>query len=814
MSIRDIGPLDAKIMIIGEAPGVEEEARGIPFCGQSGMLLKQMLLESEIFFKDCYVTNIMNIRPPNNNFGFFYKEQDRKEPSHDLAKSIEYLHQKIQRIRPNIVLCVGAEPLRAVCNKRKIMSWRGSVMQVNGIKVLATYHPSAVLRDFSLKPIVCMDLRKLKQESLTSEHKVVRPFITIKPTIDDVNAWADAFDTNHERYPDNMLSFDIETSMCEGKETVRCISLAFRDTSLIVRSISIPFSKRADTGFVDQTKSTIVKVIADAAGVSSYWPIHLEQQVLKLIGRLFADKTIRKTGINSICFDQPIIERDLGLTINNHFLDAQHAHHCCYMELPKSLNFLTTAYTEYPNYWSDKVTAIDLSEWEYNAMDAASGLVVAERVLKEMNELGVSDLYFKHVHPLLFALSRAQIRGVEVDHDLRTKLSLEAIENMKGVSQLFNSITNTETNIGSPKQLQKILYDKLKYPIQRTREGKVTTDENALKKLVKKYPSSQELQLILKYRKNQKLNSTYLTNELDADGIMRTSYNASGTGTGRLSSSKTIRETGANLQNLPHDMRRYIKARDGCVLVKGDFSQAETRVVSELLKKLGCPKLWKLYQDEGFDIHKWSARGIFGRDESTITKEERQIGKLSNHSGNYGAGPKVLVDQSIKRNVMFKGAIGISYQFSKQILEARHRQLPGLRIWWKSVERKLKTTRVLTTCFGRKRIFFGRLDPQTFRTAYAFEPQSTVGDLTNKLFYLLDNELDDDCHPLLQTHDEVVTECPIDKIDYVIDAYKRLSNVPLWINDDVPLLIPIDISVGFNWKDTYDVNAFRAKCLS
>ena len=244
------------------------------------------------------------------------------------------------------------------------------------------------------------------------------------------------------------------------------------------------------------------------------------------------------------------------------------------------------------------------------------------------------------------------------------------------------------------------------------------------------------------------------------------------------------------------------------VFIVGDLKQAEAMIVASILKRLGFPELYNLYKDQKFDIHTWAAAPIFGVAEKNVTKEQRGGGKLSNHSGNYGSGPNVLVTRALK-----DGIKGIDYKFAQHILEIRHLQLPGLKVWWKDVERSIQQTRTLTTCFGRRKIFFGRRDENTYRSAYSYEPQSTCGDVCNILFSRLYNYLQKETvpfsdelrpFPLIQIHDEVVTRCPNipEIIDYTVKKYYEFSKIPLRICSDEDLIIPIEIKVGKNWKDT------------
>lgn len=409
------------------------------------------------------------------------------------------------------------------------------------------------------------------------------------------------------------------------------------------------------------------------------------------------------------------------------------------------------------------------------------------------------------MHKLALALARAQEYGILVDKDAISTLKTEANLRLGKHKALIAKVAGAEINPASNPQIQKLLYEKLKFPgVYKKDKGveKLVVDEPALRKLEKRYPNEEILNAIIMHRKESKLISTYLNMVIDDDGRLRTSWNASGTKGGRISSSKTIWKTGLDLQNIPAGRSRGVQnikhvfiAGEGNALIKADLRQAETMVVAHILRRIGDSTLYDLYDVQGFDIHKWMAGFIFNKDVSKISPDERPTGKLSNHSGNYMAGPKVLITKALK------DGLDIDYAFAKHILDIRSAAIPGLEKWWKIVEMIVRRTRTMTTCLGRRRIFFGRFDDVTFRDAVSFEPQTTVGDLCNMIFWKLDEQLDKDCRLVLQVHDEVVVESPVDKVENVIELVKRVSQVPLWVCSDVPLIIPIDISVGKNWKD-------------
>ena len=142
MKVPDTGPFGSNIMIVGEAPGEDEVKVGKPFVGSAGKLLKYILRGGGISFESCYVTNIMDTRPPGNNFGYFYKDTKRVTPTSELFNNWQKLQQKVRDLKPNVVIALGAEPLRALTNKRSITRWRGIVLPLLNTKIVATYHPA------------------------------------------------------------------------------------------------------------------------------------------------------------------------------------------------------------------------------------------------------------------------------------------------------------------------------------------------------------------------------------------------------------------------------------------------------------------------------------------------------------------------------------------------------------------------------------------------------------------------------------------------------------------------------------------------
>lgn len=560
MKVNDIGSFSAKILLVGEAPGEEEAKVGKPFVGSSGKLLKQMLNHVGISFNNCYVTNIMDTRPPSNNFGYFYEDAKRQTPKPELKQAWSELQEKVKRIKPNLVLALGAEPLRALTNKRSLYRHRGIVIPTLGTKVIATYHPSAVLRQYSYHPIFELDASKAKRHSLTHGYTEPPVNITLKPTITDVLDW---FESVSKR-----VGIDIETV----GQSIRCIAFATGDI-YHPKAICIPFIKFQNHDGYTINKGVLKISSGGSETATSYWSAVDELIVLDTINKILTNSSIEKVGQNSTSFDAPLIKKNLKMIINNHYLDTMHAHHELYSELPMSLDFQCSMYTDYPNYWSDKVTEDDMSEWHYNSMDAIVCYVNSYKIEENLKEAGMTDYYFKHRHLLALALADAQYEGIDINDERVQELIIEQERILKDWHSKINEIAGEEINPSSQPQMVQLLYSKMSFPKVYNKDKKVTTDEKALRALERKYPNEPILEAIIMFRKTRKLISTYLKAKKDEDGKMRTSWNPSGTESGRISSSKTIWKTGMPMQQIPKGVGR------GITNIRDIFIAGETKCI-------------------------------------------------------------------------------------------------------------------------------------------------------------------------------------------------------------------------------------------
>ena len=736
------GPKNAKIVIVGEAPGVQEEKYGKPFVGGSGHLLDELLARNGLNREDCYITNVMKVRPPKNNFSFFY-EKGRPKP--ELEAGIESLFNELESIKPNVILALGNEALKALTRLSGILKWRGSVIDSPYGKVMPTLHPAFVLRQYDQKAVLNFDIKRLSEEAEFPNYRPPKTFFHIHPSFQEVMTFLESLPPR--------FTFDIETI---GRR-VRCLGIGISREE----ALCIPFIRDRKT---------------------SWWSAEEEKEILRKLYEIFRDPE-RESIAQNFPFDASILEKEFGIEVRNLWMDTMVAQHCCYSELPKSLDFLCSIYTKH-NYYAARDSGIDHEEWIYNCMDCVVTFEVAQKLEEELKNLRVSHFYHKFAHGIMITLAKMGHRGLLVDTKAREEMKVECKARMAEALEMLPEGLNP----ASPKQLQEFLYGGLKmkpYKVQ----GRITTNEEALLKLASKYPNHKIfLDAILAHRKNAKLISTYLDSTLTEEGRLVTSFHATGTVTGRISSSKTIFGEGGNLQNLPSGpFRRIFKAPPGKVLIKADLVQAEARAVAWCA---GISGMIKRFQDPDFDVHRWNASVVFGKSEEEISKEERSKSKAIVHGTNYEMGYLTAAKQA-----------GTTPKEAKIAMQTYYNAMPELRQWHEMTKQEVIRKRQLRTPFGRLRVFLGRLEASTFRSAIAFVPQSTIADIINIALMRLE-----EMYPgylVCQVHDELVMEVPDHEVHKVAEAIRKACEIPIYFpTTKEPLVVPVEIKAGHDWYHT------------
>lgn len=759
MTVRPTGPRGATLALIGEAPGAEEAKQGIPFVGAAGRMLNQMLAATGINRDSCYITNVSHERPPQNDFvRRYYHDAKGTKPRPELADEYVRLATELDYIRPDLIIALGEQAMRATTAQRGITNHRGMIIDTfimgEPVRVMSTFHPANILYMYGNRPILELDLKKALRQA-KDPYKPPTNFQT-HPTFNEVMDWLD------KRH--SPVSFDIET--LRNPITIRRIGFGWSASE----AISIPLMW----------------------GGSHAWSIEEETLILQGLNTYLGDPEIKKY-VQNLPFDTTVVATELGLHVNGIVLDTMYAQHLLYPELPKSLDFLCSIRTDFHRYWEHK-NLDDEHNAEYNCYDLCVTWISAEEIIDELDERGLMKFYDEHTHPTIFAITRMQNRGIRMDVSAREGVRTLTEDKMKIAQMVLNGAANREVNANSPKQVMELIYNEWHLPVQKDLKTKrPTTDDDALRTLSRKFPARHDsLRAILECRQTRKLISTYIDAELDG-GYVRTSYGIAVTG--RLTSSKTIEGFGGNLQNIPRgEFRRLYIPDEGKILIVADLSQAEYMVFC--WDALVLEFIRGYTNDPTFDVHRLNAARFYEIEQVDVTKEQRYKSKQSVYAGNYRIGA-----------IKFAKMHDVEYGEAKRLLDGYQESRPELRVWWTRIEDEIKTTRTLTNIFGRERIFFGRIDNSLFRAAYDWICQSTVADLINAALVVLD--AGDEVDVLLQVHDELVCQCDDNPTSIAtgVKAIRKAMERPLMFpRTDVPMVIPAEIAVGPNW---YDVTEYK-----
>ncbi|WDH23015.1 DNA polymerase I [Pseudomonas chlororaphis] len=398
--------------------------------------------------------------------------------------------------------------------------------------------------------------------------------------------------------------------------------------------------------------------------------------------------------------------------------------------------------------------------------------------------------------PVVPVLARIERQGALVDADLLGVQSIELGDKMVALEREAFEIAGEEFNLGSPKQLGVILYDKLGLPVlKKTAKGQPSTAEEVLAKLAEDdYPLPK---VLMQYRSMSKLKSTY-TDRLPEQinprtGRIHTSYHQAVASTGRLSSSDP------NLQNIPvrtaegRRIRQAFIAPPGYKLLAADYSQIELRIMAHLSRDEGLLNAFR----NNLDVHAATAAEVFKVELKDVSSDQRRSAKAINFGLIYGMGAQKLGKD-----------IGVDTKTAKAYIDTYFARYPGVREYMDRTRAQAAEQGYVETLFGR-RLYLPEINsnkPQeragAERTAINAPMQGTAADIIKKAMVAVDNWLTAsglDAKVILQVHDELVLEVREDLVDKVSEEIRGyMSNAAIL---DVPLLV--EVGVGSNWDEAH-----------
>jgi len=406
----------------------------------------------------------------------------------------------------------------------------------------------------------------------------------------------------------------------------------------------------------------------------------------------------------------------------------------------------------------------------------------------------LAQLYKELEVPLLSILSKMERNGVLVDQAMLEKQSRELTEKMDAIEKEAYDEAGEQFNMGSPKQIQGILFDKLGLPVlKKTPKGQPSTAEEVLAELAQDYPLPR---LILDHRSLSKLRSTY-TDKLPKminphTGRVHTSYHQAVAATGRLSSSEP------NLQNIPvrteegRRIRQAFIAESGYRIVAADYSQIELRIMAHLSGDEGLLKAFAA----GEDIHRATASEVFEVPLEKVSSEQRRSAKAINFGLIYGMSAFGLAKQ-----------LGIKREAAQNYVDLYFERYPGVRQYMDDTRERAREQGYVETVFGR-RLYIpdikssnGQRRQYAERTAINAPMQGTAADIIKRAMLAVDAWLADqpDVHMVMQVHDELVFEVPEKRVDEVSKKIIELMSGAAELR--VPLLV--EAGSGANWDEAH-----------
>ena len=439
------------------------------------------------------------------------------------------------------------------------------------------------------------------------------------------------------------------------------------------------------------------------------------------------------------------------------------------------------AIDDYANYAAEKADLVlRLSIYLEQKMDAEGRL---------------AGVYKYYELPLVEVLHSIERSGVRIDKKVLEKQSEELAKKLNELEKAVYDIAGEQFNLSSPKQLQGILYQKLKLPIlKKTPTGQPSTAEPVLHELAEEYELPQ---LVLEHRSLNKLKSTY-TDKLPLEvnektGRIHSTFQQAVTATGRLSS------TDPNLQNIPirtsegRRVRQAFVSDSGYKLLAADYSQVELRIMAHLSRDRGL--LSAFSSDE--DIHRATASDVFNIPLEEVNLQQRRSAKAINFGLIYGM-----------------SAFGLAKQLNVSLSDAQHyvdryfQKYPGVKTYMEETQSLADEKGYVETIFGRRlylpdiRAGNAIVRKAAQRAAINAPMQGSAADIIKRAMIDIDHwlALDElDARMLLQVHDELVFEVSEDDLDLLAEGvkFRMITAASL----DVPLVV--DIGVGDNWDQAH-----------
>lgn len=545
-------------------------------------------------------------------------------------------------------------------------------------------------------------------------------------------------------------------------------------------------------------------------GLAYYIPLSEDKgevlQTLEIFRPFFEKEDLLKVAHN-LKFDYKILKQ-YDITVKGAMFDTMIAHYLLNPDGRHGMDYLSEVYLNYKPVSIETIIGkkgknqgtfrdADLrTQTDYAAEDADVTFQLYELFAPQLKKENLEELFFNIEMPLMEVLAKMELSGISLDEKWLAQESIDLENDLRQLESTIFEISGEEFNMNSPKQLGEILFEKMQLDpkAKKTKTGQYATSEDVLQKLSSKH---EIIKHILEYRTYQKLKSTYvdaLPSQIEkTDNRVHTNFSQTTAATGRLAS------VNPNLQNIPirtlrgQQIRGAFVSAEGKKIISADYSQIELRLIAEIS---GEDNMIKAFQD-GEDIHASTAAKLFKVPLEEVSKTQRSQAKTVNFGIIYGQGAFALAEQT-----------GLSRSEAKQMIEAYFETYPKLKEYMAEQVRKAREIGYVETILGRKR-HLKDINSGNFvvrghaeRNAVNAPVQGSAADVVKMAMIKIQKELEKEklqTKMLLQVHDELVFEAPIDEVELAINIIKM--EMESAIETQVPLLV--EVGVGNNWLEAH-----------
>jgi len=702
------------LLFVGQAPGAVETVTGIPFTGPAGKMLWRLLKEAGIDKLRVDISNVAKCAPPG----------DRKPTSQEITICKELLKQDIYDSKPKLIVALGDVAAKTLVGSAKIMSLRGTIEKLlpyfdYDCEVLCTLHPSFVMRQRQWIDIAVQDFMKALFYVIDDRPRVIREEPTLITEIDEYQLVT--YLVNASKYP---TAVDTETTGLNPRtDKVIGASLCHNDFEAIAFDLL---------------------------------PNDPKWEPLK---HYLEDKNAPKITQNGQ-FDVAMLDGH-GINVEGLVFDTRLAEHLISSDLPSSLDFLRSKYTDVKPYKPSMRERKNIAFWtrekrlNYGCHDALVTFLVYKKQLNEIDSGNLKVLHTIEI-PLMYVVNEMEKRGVLVDTyaldkwEEQTKPEMERV-----VREYFDPIG---LNPNSPKQLSQFF-------------GIGSTGAEDLKAHIKRgHPQSKMMEVLLDYRDLQKTYSVYIEGikERMEYGRIHTHYKAGGAGTGRLSSENP------NLQNVPKALRNIYIPDPSNIFVEADYNQLELRVLAVVADERTMTKEIA----NGLNIHHKMGAIIFGKPWSDLEEKQRVWAKNVVFGTAYGRGPTAIARQ-----------FGCTIKEASEWQTACLQQYPGFLGYHQKQKAVFERTGKAFTPFGRSRPI------QSVTQAFNSPIQSAGSDVCLTSLILLHNK---GFRLMFTVHDSITIQADVKTFMDEADEMKRIMERP--IEEMNFATFPVKVGAGYNWR--------------